>query len=468
VYSSHNIWPKPGIGEPHFWGNHVARCAMSDHLAPGKWQKFYNGRWDQPALGGKASFVTACSVIYSTYLKKYISFNYGGGLSVCTDLSKQDWTPSYGIAGGRWGCDGIWAWTLVDASKTNIRSFDKTLFAYCYWAGHTGSVFRVDFGKGQSPNSLGYTGGGVDVPQFAHTLNPTRPYGAPLYDSDDHIASRHVRKVNCLSPETSYSGEWAQQSSPVPARISGTAKSSVSLAFKGSGIYWRAASGPDCGKADIYLDGKWQQTVDLYGDYTPWQFWFTKTNLNRKATHTIKVVVRGDQNPGSSGTAIKHLAFECAGQTTQASDGFCSLQGKNGWRYQAWEGGTHTDLQFDWLRNMWTNRQGLTAIGPDCQTPDAADAVRQWIAPREGTVRVEGQVQVQPGGSIYARILKNTTDVWPERLVTCDKPASHDTTLFVQPGDSISFIAKRNGTAPAHKTVWDPAITYVDTGKAPR
>jgi hypothetical protein len=470
VYSSHNIWPKPGIGEPHFWGTHVSRCAISDHLAPGKWKKFYKGSWDQPALGGKASFVTAYSVIYSTSLKKYISFNYGGGLFFCTDLSKQDWTLSYGIAGGRWGCDGIWAWTLVDANKTNIRSFDRTLYAYCYWAGKPGSVFRVDFGAGETPNSYGYTGAGVDVPSFAHTLNPTRPYGEPLYDSDDPIASRHVRKVSCLSPEASYSGEWVQQSSPVNARICGTTNSSVSLTFKGSGIYWRAASGPDCGKADVYLDGKWQKTVDFYGDYTPWQFWFLKTNLNRKAAHTIKAVVRGDKNPRSSGTTIKHLAFECAGEITQASDGFCGLQGKNGWHHQAWDGASHTDLQFGTGKNVWTNRQGLTAVGPDYQIPDAADAVRKWVAPRNGRIRLEGLVEVKKvgGSGIYAKIVRNTNEVWPERLVTCGRKEFHDTTLSVQQGDSICFIARRNGAAPAGKTVWDPVVAYEDTKKLAR
>ena len=42
---------------------------------PGKWKYFYNGRWDEPALGGKSCIVTPShlwGVIYSTYLDKYI------------------------------------------------------------------------------------------------------------------------------------------------------------------------------------------------------------------------------------------------------------------------------------------------------------------------------------------------------------------------------------------------------------
>jgi len=467
VYSSHNIWPKPGTDAPHFWGTHVSRCAISDLLAPGKWKKFYNGTWDQPGLGGKASFVNARCVIYSTFLEKYVSFNYGGSLSFCTNLSEQDWTPSCGIAGGCWGSNGIWAWTLVDASKANVWSFDTTLYVYCYWNAKPGSVYRMDFGAGATLNSSGYTGAGVDEPLFAHTLNPTRPYGEPLYDSDDSIASRHVRKISCLSSEASYTGDWAQQSSPVNARISGTTNSSVSLAFNGGGIYWRAASGPDCGKADVYLDGEWQKTIDFYGDYTPWQFWFIKTGLDLRAAHTIRIVVRGDKNARSSGTAVKHIAFECAGESNQASDGFCSVQGKNGWHYQAWDGTNYTNLEFDSGKNVWTTPGGLIAIGPDYQVPSAADAVRKWVAPRDGRIRLEGFVEVKKAGGsgVYAKIVRNATEAWPERLVTYGKRTVHDTTLSVNKGDSFLFIVRRNGEMSADKVLWDPVISYVDTQK---
>jgi hypothetical protein len=467
VYSTHNLWPKPETGGQRFWGIHVSRCAISDHLAPGKWKKFYRGTWDEPGLGGKASFVDACNVIYSSHLKKYVSFNFGGGLSVCTDLSKQDWSGSYRISGGNWGCNDIWAWTPVDVGKIDVRTFDRSMYVYSYWHDKHGSAYKVDFDGDKPMDVPGYVGAGVDTPLFAHTLNPIRVYENPLYDSDDPIASRHVRAVSCLSPETVYSGKWTNQSSPVAARISGAAKNSISLVFKGSGIYWRAASGPDCGKADVYLDGAWQQTVDFYGDYTPLQFWFIKTGLATKRAHRIRIVARGEKNTLSSGTAIKHMSFEVAGESDQASDGFCSVQGKNNWYYQAWDGSNHANLEFDCGKNIWTKHGGLIAIGPGCQTPDEAGAVRKWVAPRDGKIRLEGQVEVEQAGGngIYAQILKNAAAVWPERLVTCGKKESHDKTISVKTGDSVCFTVKRNGEQPAGKTFWDPVITYVDTKK---
>jgi hypothetical protein len=32
----------------------VARCALADKMAPGKWQKFYNGGWAEPGVGGES------------------------------------------------------------------------------------------------------------------------------------------------------------------------------------------------------------------------------------------------------------------------------------------------------------------------------------------------------------------------------------------------------------------------------
>ena len=133
IYSGHNLWPKPGHKGPKFAGCHVSRCAISDKLAPGKWRKFYNGNWSEPALGGKASYVGGGYTIYSRSLKKYLSFQGLGTLAFCSDLAKQDWSPSFRIPDGRWVSDDIWACALTDTNKTDVSRFDKTLYVYTYW-----------------------------------------------------------------------------------------------------------------------------------------------------------------------------------------------------------------------------------------------------------------------------------------------------------------------------------------------
>lgn len=463
LYTSHNLWPKPGNTGPRFWAAHVARCAISDKMAPGKWKKFYNGTWSEPGLGGKASYVEAGNIIYSRYLRKYLSFNGGGSLSICSDLSKQDWTPSFRIPDGNWTRDGIWACTLTDANKTDVSQFDKSLYVYTYWHLKPGAVHRIEFGDGNTPDTFGYVGSGVADPMFATTMNPIRPYGEPLYDNTDPIESRRVRKVGCDSPEMTYSGAWCNQASPVKAKTSAAINDSVFFRFKGSGIYWRAATGPDCGKADVYLDGALQKTLDLFGDYTPYQFGFIKTDLDAKDVHTIKIVVKGEKNPKSSGTAVKHMSFEYSAESYQASDGFSSVMGKNQWHYFWQSGSTSGNLEFDLHKNVFGKTGSGVVIGPNYQVADDAhDAVRQWVAPHAGTIRIEGQVSVNDvvGDGLKVKIVRDKTEVWEQRFVTHDKPLSHDFTLVVAKGDPVRFCVSKNKSANG-KATWDPVITFV-------
>jgi hypothetical protein len=325
----------------------------------------------------------------------------------------------------------------------------------------------MEFSKGETPDTFGYVGAGVAAPSFASTMNPIRPYGDPLYDNADPIESRRVRKVSGESPEMSYSGSWTREASPVKVRTSRTTDSSVAFVFKGSGIYWRAATGPDCGKADVYLDEVLQKTVDLFGDFTPYQFAFIKIGLDAGKTHTIKVVVKGEKNPRSSGTAVKHMSFEYSAESHQASDGFCSVMGKNHWYYQQWDGKAYSDLAFyvpdeKALYNYWRGA-GNTQTGCDYQVADISDPVRKWVAPHAGEVRIEGAVMLEKdsGQKASARIMRNDSEIWPSKTVSDEKKEVHDLTVAVNKDDAICFIVKRIGKEKPVKASWDPAITYI-------
>jgi hypothetical protein len=265
----------------------------------------------------------------------------------------------------------------------------------------------------------------------------------------------------------SYFGDWTSQASPVKARTSGTTNSGVAFVFKGSGVYWRAATGPDCGKADVYLDEVFQKTVDLYGDFTPYQFWFIKTDLDRGAAHAIKIVVRGEKNPKSSGTAVKHMSFEYSAESYQASDGFCSVMGKNNWYYQQWDGRTYTDLAFyapdeKALYNYWLGA-GDTKTGNDYQVADVNDPVRKWLAPHAGEVRIEGAIMLEAdsGQGVSVMILRNDSKIWPARTVSHEKKEVHDITVSLNRDDAIYFVVRRIEKTKQVKASWDPVITYI-------
>ena len=79
--------------------------------------------------------------------------------------------------------------------------------------------------------------------------------------------------------------------------------------------------------------------------------------------------------------------------------------------------------------------------------------MRKWVAPRAGTVRVEGRVALAgpDHAAVEAMILDGDREAWPPRAITKARPQSHDLTLTVRQGDAISFIVKRSGEQSGDK-----------------
>ena len=224
----------------------------------------------------------------------------------------------------------------------------------------------------------------------------------------------------------------------------------------------------------MLIDGRLHATVDCYAQRaTPDQFALVATGLAPNRCHAIRVVVRAGQESLSRGTAIRHLLVEYLADSYRASDGFSSIQGKNQWRYQQRQGEADTDLAFDvtsWVGGKRDAARRPTEVGYDFMVPGAADAVRKWVAPRAGIVRVEGPVVLAAPdkATVRAAILHGDREAWPPRAVTKAKPASHDLALAVRPGDSISFIVRRIGEEAGDKVLWDPMVTYLDATPAAR
>ncbi|SFA74993.1 Alpha-L-fucosidase [Cohnella sp. OV330] len=108
-----------------------------------------------------------------------------------------------------------------------------------------------------------------------------------------------------------YSGTWPTS---VPTgtgyygdtgHFSTTSASYAQYTFTGKSIEWYGVLGPDHGKADVYIDGTLDQTVDLYNAerYID-TLLYTKRNLSA-GSHTIKIVVRSDRNASSVGNYVE-------------------------------------------------------------------------------------------------------------------------------------------------------------------
>ena len=496
IFSCNSYAPKNGRMNNFLWFNEVARCAITDRMAPGKWHKFCRGTWSEPGLGGKSSKVSMGSygiygrVIYSRYLKKYLRMGVGLGVidkrftnlglgdgsiyvSSCDDLSRQEWTPA-GKVLNRPDNDkfGI---TLTDGSSRDPFVCDRSLHVYNYWLYNIPSrALDVTFGPGTTP--------AAGFPRYGSYAYE------PLPESGDPIVSRQTRIVGCGSPETVHGGPgWTVKNDPAyfqgRAMESGEPGAYVQFSFRGSGIYWRAVADTDGGKADVYIDGKLVETVDCYyRDALPFQFAYIKTGLDPGVTHIFRAAVRSDRNPGSAGTVIRHMAFEYTAESYRASAGFSSLAGKNNWYYRQWDGGGFGDLRFvDFERtivhdklsgrtdehrsfaNYWGDDDSCR-VGDDYQIPGEHRAVRTWVSPHGGRIRIEGAVHADTGSEagVTAAIVHNDREAWSFQIVRPGTTGHHDISIEVEKGDAIDFIAERTDRKHGEKVMWDPVITYED------
>jgi hypothetical protein len=443
LYTNHYYWPKLGSPAKPFMERRVARCSLDDKLAPGKWKKWYDGDWSEPGIGGKGSPVNAYAVTYNTYLKKYVALNFGSSISVCSDLADQDWSPSYAI-GSYWCNNGQWAIWPTDDSKSDVSTSGQDFYAYNFWQNSPGRRFKCEFNTGALPAASGFTPTIFSTAYLGMQASTANSYGfSPLYESDEAVIARHTRRVGCASPEITYKGNWTDSTGDGyyenRARSASDKGAEMSFTFQGREIYWRTTFGPDQGKADVYLDGKLTTTVDCWAaQFNPLPIAFMRRELADRE-HVIRVVVRGDKNPLSSGTTVRQMDFEYAADSWRASDGFTSVAGKNGWTNQERAGTDYTDLAY--TEPLWLGTDGCE-VSFTRMTPGTGDAVRKFLAPHEGTVRIEGAPALvdKNGGSLDVSVLKNDQSAWTASLGGNTASAACDINVTVKKGDALYFI----------------------------
>lgn len=115
----------------------VARAPISGKMAPGTWQKWYNGEWSQPGIGGHDSPLfnppsTATFVTYNTYLDRYVAFGMKkpggeGFISTCTDINLQNWTEPVKFMDAK---DMHWYQWVIDPKTADRHTTGKTFRLY--------------------------------------------------------------------------------------------------------------------------------------------------------------------------------------------------------------------------------------------------------------------------------------------------------------------------------------------------
>ena len=109
-------------------------------------------------------------------------------------------------------------------------------------------------------------------------------------------------------------GNWALYNQPSASgpglAYASESSASAEMTFFGSSIKWIGGKAFIGGIAEVYVDGNFQGSVDLYSAESRWQeVLFSKNSLG-PGMHSIKIVATGDKNPMSHGTYIFVDAFE--------------------------------------------------------------------------------------------------------------------------------------------------------------
>jgi hypothetical protein len=163
--------------------------------------------------------------------------------------------------------------------------------------------------------------------------------------------------------------------------------------------------------------------------------------------------------------------------THNASVDFRATAASN-WSYGLLQGDTVSALEYDAASGLWTGPDGRVAVGPHRQRPvPGRRAVRIWEAPADGTVTLEGSVEsVQKfpgGGTTGVSVLQHSGGgsvgaapvVWPaeDRMehVHANRPVVLcESTLTVERGDRLVFLAHALDREGDHTVDWTPQLRY--------
>lgn len=151
------------------------------------------------------------------------------------------------------------------------------------------------------------------------------------------------------------------------------------------------------------------------------------------------------------------------GTTYRASADFSGVQGARGWYYLDSQG---RRLTYDATRQAWYGIEpGLRIVKYGGGPGATLDAVRRWVAPAAGTVRITGEAYDpnNNGSGVTVLIRTGNTILFNKALTNGNRSGfAIDVTTTVKGGQALDFVINR-GTDNLNigdGTVFDPRITY--------
>lgn len=127
-----------------------------------------------------------------------------------------------------------------------------------------------------------------------------------------------------------------------------------------------------------------------------------------------------------------------------------SEQGYNGFRYQYGTDGGYLDMTC--ADGVWSG--GGAAMQGGEMTPGSSAAVRTFVAPESGEVRIYGNPSLTKGTSATVRVMYRD-GVISEAQVTDSTGVWHSDRISVTAGETISFVVEGEGSV-----YWNPTVDY--------
>jgi len=187
---------------------------------------------------------------------------------------------------------------IPDEWKSGISKLADTKFSY------TDFSFRtiVDSTEKRAIDMVKRNGGRVEGDKVQ--VKVQTPEAAKLELWDDYGSP--VERIEAADARWHWKGNWARAKDGKSKTASDKGAEST-IAFEGTGAIVTGAYLPTGGRADVYLDGKLDRTVDVYPDEdhakTGESVWHAFSLKNGK--HELRLVVRGEPYANSKGKDIE-------------------------------------------------------------------------------------------------------------------------------------------------------------------
>jgi hypothetical protein len=486
----------------------VARAPVSEVLAAAAnhtvsaWHKYSAGGWAEPGIGGQASPILADGVLfgmhgdaaYSTYLGKYLIASNTGHLGrgvfltfsddavnyevpswlQSSTVSTKDYLSPYetivaadgsdnGVVGQsfyvyfsyrfKWTTapgdqwPALWRWLYRQKVTLNRAGFDRNRYDastdFTTWVGGNNWGYAAASGLGLVPgmgwdgNLFRWNGPAANLYEDAGTSHPDGGYDAARVWTAPASGQVQVSAPDGISVGTGPGADG------VGVRIGGDR----GQLWPASG-YQPVSAGTTIGFAPLTL------TV-------------------AKGQHLYFYV---NQNGNSDGDTVSwRPVVEYVGDSRimyNSWPDFTGTQGLNQWYYLEWDGSSYTQLSWDPANQRYQGSAFYLLVAPETAHPDAGhDAVRAWVAPRDGTVSITsvlGDITVANGtgaDGVKVKVMKGGGNVWPASGYQLIPPGGSQPfdaiRVGVVKGDTLYFQLNQNGGTAYDTTVWVPAVAYI-------